>query len=287
MDVTNLSGKTAVVTGAASGIGRSTALALAGRGADLAICDLDGAGLERVADEIRGLGRKVTARRTDVGDLEAFRAFADEVHGTAEGVDLLVNNAGVGLGGGFLDTTIEDWRWIVDVNLWGVVHGCHLFVPKMVARGRGGHVVIVSSAAGYVASEPLCAYATTKFAVFGLAEALRDELRRHRIGVTAICPGIIDTPITRSARLRGRQADPRARERMVELYRKRRYGPDKVAARIVAAIGRNAAVAPVTPEAWLMYALKRFSPSLVAWLNRKIGERFERDLVRLGIAPRQ
>jgi NAD(P)-dependent dehydrogenase (short-subunit alcohol dehydrogenase family) len=285
MDFSTFSGKLVLVTGAASGIGRETALAFARRGADLALCDVDADGLGRTADEARGLGRTVSARRVDVASAEEMRTFADAVHAEADAVDVLVNNAGVGLGGGFLDTTLEDWSWIVGINVHGVIHGCHFFVPKMVARGRGGHVVNVASAAGYVATEALVAYATTKFAVFGLSEGLRDELRRHGIGVTAICPGIINTPITRSSRLRGRAAREGARDYLVAMYERRGYGPERVAEAIVRAVTRNAAVAPVSPEAWLMYLLKRLSPGLSAWLNRKAGERFERDLERRMTAP--
>ena len=196
MDTSNLTGKTVLVTGAGSGIGRETALAFARRGADLVVCDVNDAASARTAEDIRALGRKAASHVADVADAARMRALADAVHAEVEAVDVLVNNAGVGLGAAFLDTTLEDWDWIIGVNLRGVVHGCHFFVPKMVARGRGGHVVNVASAAGYLASEVLSAYSTTKFAVVGLSEALRDELAPRGIGVTAICPGIINTPIT-------------------------------------------------------------------------------------------
>ena len=131
-----------------------------------------------------------------------MRDFAEAVHREAGPVDLLVNNAGVGLAAGFLDTELEDWDWIVAINVMGVVHGCHFFVPRMVERGMGGHVANLSSMAGFHASPALLAYTATKFAVLGLSEALREELRPHGIGVTAICPGIINTPITTNASAR-------------------------------------------------------------------------------------
>jgi NAD(P)-dependent dehydrogenase (short-subunit alcohol dehydrogenase family) len=266
----------ALVTGAASGIGRETALALGRAGADLVVCDVNEVGLEETAAALRGLGRQVLARRVDVAQRGEMEGLAAEVHREREAVDILVNNAGVALGGGFLDTTLEDWDWIVAINLRGVVHGCHFFVPPMVTRGRGGHVVNVSSAAGYVASAPLAAYSTTKFAVLGLSEALRDELRPHGIGVTAVCPGLINTPITQSARLRGPGATPEARAALVEVYRRRNYGPERVAANLMKAIARNRAVAPISPEAWLMYFLKRACPGLTARLNRTMAARMER-----------
>ena len=270
-------GKTALVTGAASGIGRATALAFARAGADLVLCDVDEAGLAVTERAARDLGREVLSRKVDVSDADAMQAFADEVHRTRPAVDILVNNAGVALGGGFLDTTLEDWKWILGINVWGVIHGCHAFVPKMVASKRGGHVVIVSSAAGYSPSAMLVAYSTTKFAVLGLAENLRLELEPHGIGVTAICPGIINTPITRNARLRGAAAKPGAQERMAKFYEKRNYGPEKVADGILSAVAKNRGVAPISPEAWGLYLLKRLSPALFDRVSHSIAKKAGRD----------
>jgi NAD(P)-dependent dehydrogenase (short-subunit alcohol dehydrogenase family) len=280
MDVTNLHGKTALVTGAGSGIGKATALAFGRRGADLVICDVNETGLADTESQLRALGRDVLAQRVDVARREDMSALASAVHGKVEAVDILMNNAGVGLGGGFLHTSLEDWDWIIGINLRGVIHGCHFFLPKMVARGRGGHVINVSSAAGYVASEPLAAYSTTKFGVLGLSEALRDELAPHRIGVTTICPGLINTPITESALMRGPDATPEARQRMIEIYRRRNYGPERVADNVLRAVQRDRAVAPISPEAWVMYFAKRFVPGLVARFNRAMGERMRREMAR-------
>ncbi len=273
MDVRSLKGKWVLVTGAASGIGKATALACAQRGADLVLCDVNEGGLAEVAAGIEQLDCKALARRVDVSVRHEMREFADWVAREAGVLDLLINNAGVGLGANFLDTPLEDWDWIVSINLMGVVHGCFYFIPPMVERGAGGHVVNVSSAAGYVATPPLAAYSATKFAVLGLSEALRQELAPHRIGVTAVCPGIINTPITRSARLRGAAADERARERMVRFYEQRNYPPERVAENILKAIQRNRAVAPISPEAWVFYYLKRFAPGLIVRLNRWLARR--------------
>jgi NAD(P)-dependent dehydrogenase (short-subunit alcohol dehydrogenase family) len=276
MDVTTLDGKTALVTGAASGIGRASALAFARRGADLVICDIDEAGLAETAETIRGLGRAVQAERVDVADAAAMEAFAASVHARLEAVDLLMNNAGVAIGGDFLDTSLSDWDWIVGINLKGVVYGCHFFVPRMVQRKRGGHVVNVSSAAGYTPTSALAAYNATKYAVLGLSEALWDELRPHGIGVTAVCPGIIDTPITRSARLVGAMDKPAMRQEMVTRYQRRGYGPDRVAENVLKAIQRNRLVAPISPEAWGLYYLKRFFPWALRWLGLRAAARSRR-----------
>ena len=270
MDTSNLAGRTALVTGAGSGIGRETALLAARRGADLVVCDLNEEGLAETEAAARTLGRDVIARKVDVADRDQMRDFASAVHEQVTAVDLLVNNAGVGLAADFLDTELSDWDWIVSINVMGVVHGCHLFVPPMVERGGGGHVVNLSSAAGYFATPALGAYTTTKFAVLGLSQSLRVELAPHGIGVTAICPGVINTPITQSSRARGDHADPERREEVVRAYRRRGYGPDRVARNILKAVDRNRPVGPISPEAWFAYALTRVSPRLANWTARRL-----------------
>ncbi|HVU04283.1 MAG TPA: SDR family NAD(P)-dependent oxidoreductase [Polyangiaceae bacterium] len=270
--------KTALVTGAGSGIGRATALGLAARGARLFLGDVDSAGLEETAEQARNSSVQVTTRVVDVSSRAAMRDWATAVHAEVPALDVLVNNAGVGIGGGFLDTSLEDWDWVVSINLWGVIHGCHFFLPNMVKRGEGGHVVNVASAAGFYAPGDLAAYGTTKYAVFGLSEALRDELEPKGIHVSTICPGIINTKITSTSRLRGKMAP--SREDLVRVYRKRNYGPEKVAERILAAIEKNAGIVPVTPEAWAIYLMKRAFPETTPRLLRRLNERMRRSRER-------
>ncbi len=273
MDVTNLRDRTALVTGAGSGIGRASALAFARRGANLALCDVNESGLAETEAEARKLGVDVLSRRVDVASAEQMQSFADAVHARVDAVDVLMNNAGVGLGGGLLETSLEDWHWIVDINLFGVVHGIHHFVPAMVRRGRGGHVVNVASMAAFAATSLLPAYATTKFAVLGLSESLREELAPHRIGVTAICPGVINTAIVESSRMRGAQANPATRAETKRIYERRNYTPERVAQNVLKAIQRNRAVAPVSPEAWTYYYAKRLAPGVVRFLGAKLTKR--------------
>jgi NAD(P)-dependent dehydrogenase (short-subunit alcohol dehydrogenase family) len=260
-----LDGKLALVTGAASGIGRETAKALARRGCRLVVVDLDEVGLASLAREV-GEGVVVLSRRVDVGDRAAMEALAADVHALAPALDVLVNNAGVGLGGGMLDTPLSDWDWVLRVNLWGVVHGCHFFVPRMAERGAG-HVVNVSSALGYFATGQTAGYATSKFAVFGLSESLRVELAPKGIGVSTICPGIIDTPIVRTGRYHGTDEE-RARDKLSRDYARRGYGPERVAKAIVSAIENDRGVVPVTPEAWGLWVLSRAAPGLAPHLAR-------------------
>lgn len=264
----DLDGKVAVVTGAGSGIGRETALACARRGAALAICDVDEAGLAETAGRARSGGVEVMAERVDVSRPEQVDAFALQAESRFNGIDLLVNNAGIGVMASFEDTELEDWRRLLEINLMGVVHGCRAFVPEMKRRGAG-HVVNVASQAGFQASPALPAYSASKFAVFGFSEALRAELRPAGIGVTIACPGVVNTAITRSSTVRGSGSAER-QERITRLYERRNYGPEKVAERILRAVERNRTVAPITPEAHIAYALSRALPPLSRWTAARL-----------------
>jgi NAD(P)-dependent dehydrogenase (short-subunit alcohol dehydrogenase family) len=257
----DFSGQLAVVTGAVSGIGRATAVLLARAGARLCVCDLAESGLPGLEAELWAAGaRAVDVSAVDVSSRREMALFSERV--CRDGApDLLVNNAGVGLAGGFLDTTLEDWEWIVNVNLWGVVHGCHFFAPKMAERGRG-QIVNIASAAGFYNSEAMAAYGTTKYAVVGLSEALRAELEPRGVGVSVVCPGFINTPIVRHMRMRGQAYPESERANVQRLYEARNYAPERVAAAILEAARRNSALVPVTPEAWALYALQRAAPNL-------------------------
>jgi NAD(P)-dependent dehydrogenase (short-subunit alcohol dehydrogenase family) len=264
--------KNALITGAGSGIGRATAILFAARGARLFLCDVNEAGLAETAAEAGKAGGRVATFVVDVSKRDQMTDFAERVHRDVPAVDVLVNNAGVGIGGGFLDTSLEDWEWALSINLWGVIHGCHFFLPKMVAR-KSGHVVNVASAAGLLATGELAAYGTSKYAVVGLSESLRDELDKYGISVSTICPGVINTPITRTSRLRGNGP---SREELIAIYEKRNYGPEKVAAAIVDAVNARRAIVPVAPEAWVVYAMKRLLPETSPRILRKMSERMQK-----------
>ena len=167
--------------------------------------------------------------------------------------------------GGILDTTLADWGRLLGVNVMGVVHGINAFVPAMAERG-GGHVVNVASAAGLLANPQLGGYSATKHAVVGLSEALRIELAPHRVGVTAVCPGIVDTAITRNSAYRGGDAAAR-KAKTAKTYARRGYTPARAAANILKAVDRNRAVAPIAPEAHVMYVLSRVAPPLARRLS--------------------
>jgi NAD(P)-dependent dehydrogenase (short-subunit alcohol dehydrogenase family)/pimeloyl-ACP methyl ester carboxylesterase len=258
-----LAGRLAVVTGAGSGIGRATAIALAREGAEVIAADIN---LESAKDtlELAPADAHMHAVRLDVGDgaaMEEFAAMVEREHGVPS---IVVNNAGIGIGGPFLDTTLADWERIIDVNLWGVIHGSRLFAKRMVDAGVQGHIVNLSSAAGYTPSRMLPAYSTTKAAVLMLSECMRAELADSGIGVTAVCPGIVNTNITKTTHMVGVSADQEAKmqERGARAYAARGYPPEKVAEAILGAVRRNPAVLPVTPEAHVMRVVSQLTPGL-------------------------
>jgi NAD(P)-dependent dehydrogenase (short-subunit alcohol dehydrogenase family) len=259
-----LEGKVALVTGAGSGIGKATAQALARKGARVVVVDVDEA---RVGEMQRELGAScVLAKRVDVSKKDEMRALADDVHSALGPLDVLVNNAGVGHSGGVLDTKLEDWEWVIGVNLWGVVYGCHFFAPKMAQSGRGGHIANVASGFGLVAAPGVAPYCTTKFAVVGLTESLRAELAPYGVGVSAICPGVIDTDII----ARGRFVDEGMRAGVARTFKRRGRSPEQVAQAIVRAIAKNVAVVPVGSEAWAGWIGKRLSPGLTSMVGRRV-----------------
>jgi NAD(P)-dependent dehydrogenase (short-subunit alcohol dehydrogenase family) len=265
----NIKGKVALITGAGSGIGRATALALAEEGVALILCDIQEQSLAEVEQEIVKSGaRCLLAKKVDVSVREEMRAFADEVHALIPAVDILVNNAGVGMVGGIEETKLDDWDWILGINVKGVVHGCHFFTPRMIER-RSGHVVNISSGLGFLAAPRVLAYSTTKFAVFGLSESLRVELAPKGIGVSTICPGIISTNIVdANCRLDGISNGERIKTRVSDIFKKRGHSPKIVASAIVDAVINNRAVVPVSPEAWASYYLKRAFPWASGPLSR-------------------
>jgi NAD(P)-dependent dehydrogenase (short-subunit alcohol dehydrogenase family)/pimeloyl-ACP methyl ester carboxylesterase len=251
-----------VITGAGSGIGRATALAFAKQGAEVVVSDVDGTTAKETAELA---GRNAHAYQLNVADEEAVRKFAADVAAEHGVPDIVVNNAGIGHSGKILDTTTEQWTRVLDVNLWGVIHGCRAFGELMVARGEGGHIVNLASAAAYLPSKILGAYATSKAAVFMLSDCLRAELDEHGIGVSAICPGLVNTNITRTTVFAGLSADEQARKQAStsKLYARRNFPPEGVAKEILLAVQNNRPVVPVTVEAKAARLLSRVSPAML------------------------
>lgn len=198
----DLQGKTAFITGGANGIGLAMARAFLAEGMNVAIADVDEQALENAETELRGSNAEVRTYRLDVTDRAQYAAVADRVEADLGPVHLVCNNAGVYRGGGMDSVTYEDWDWVMGVNVGGVINGVQTWIRRIKAHGQGGHIVNTASMSGMITSPGMGIYNTSKFAVVGLSEALREDLAESGIGVSVLCPGMVRTRILESERTR-------------------------------------------------------------------------------------
>lgn len=199
----DLNGKTAVITGGGSGIGLATATHLARRGANLVLADIEAGVLRDASARLEATGAQVETVVCDVASLDAVEALAEAAFDRFGRVHVLFNNAGVAVGGPIVEMSHDDWRWVIDVDLWGVIHGVEVFLPRMIQQGEGGHVLFTASFAGLVPNVGLGPYCVAKYGVVALAEVLQREARDHDIGVSVLCPMRVATNIASSERNRG------------------------------------------------------------------------------------
>ncbi|MDA8486655.1 SDR family NAD(P)-dependent oxidoreductase [Pseudomonas resinovorans] len=275
MPITNLKNKNVLITGAASGIGRATALAFANRGATLLLCDIDSAGLESLHQQVVNIGAKCSTYAVDVTDANAMAELAAQVHFAHGALDVLVNNAGVGYLGRFLDSNLKHWERVLDINLMGVVHGCYYFIPRMIQAHGPRQVINVASAAALFPSPSMAAYAASKHAVYGLSEVLKMELSDTEVQVTTVCPGIINTPIVANHNNISPSVELEQLKRLQHYYQSKGCSPDLVAESIVRAVGGKRDLILVGPFARLIFQLRRISVGLLRRIvlndARKIG----------------
>ena len=247
-------GAVVVVTGAGSGIGHAVALRYAKLGATVVSTDIDETSAKRTAEECRSLGVQARSHVCDVADPDALR----ELKATVGHVDVLVNNAGVGVGGPFLDTTADDWTWLRSINLDGVVASCRTFGADMVAN-RHGQIVNIASGAGYLPNRRMATYCATKAAVVMFSRCLRADWARHGVGVSVVCPGVINTPILQNTRLRGSAVGEK--DRLAKAF-SMSHSPDTVADAVARCSKSNRAMASVGIETHLGYHALRLLPVL-------------------------
>ncbi|MCP4501763.1 MAG: SDR family NAD(P)-dependent oxidoreductase [Deltaproteobacteria bacterium] len=260
-----LQGRTAVITGASSGIGRALALQLAKKGCQLALVDVDKEGLEESERLVKELvsDALTSLHVMSVADEAAMMALPDAVIEAHDDVHLLINNAGVAHIGNFAESDVADFRWVLEVNLMGVLYGVKAFLPHLLAR-ESGHIVNMSSLFGVVGVPKQSAYCTSKFAVRGFSAVLWEELQGTSVDVTCVHPGGVNTGIVKNARAE----DVEEKKQVAAAFAKYAQSPDKVAAKIVKAIEKNKARLLVAPASSTIDRLMRVFP---VWGNRIVG----------------
>jgi NAD(P)-dependent dehydrogenase (short-subunit alcohol dehydrogenase family) len=278
--VKELRGRRCLITGAASGIGRATAIAAAEKGATLVLTDIQAEALDSVAEEIRAAGGTVAyAKAADITDHEAIVAMAAEVHEANGSMDVVMNVAGVSTWGPIERLRHSDWQKMVDVDLMGPVAVLECFVPPMIEAGRGGHVVNVASAAGLFGFPWHAAYSAAKFGLRGVSEVLRTDLRRHGIGVSLVCPGAVRTPLVETVEVLGVDRESPAMRKLVERFDRRAVSPERAAEKILAGVERNRFMVFTSADIHALYLAKRYVPPLYRLsmrvldreLNRAVG----------------
>jgi NAD(P)-dependent dehydrogenase (short-subunit alcohol dehydrogenase family) len=268
-----------LITGAASGIGRAVATAAGRAGAQLVLTDRNGELLDKAVAELTSDGADVVlARATDVSDLEQVQALADAVHADGGSVDVVMNVAGIAAWGTVDRLEHRHWRSMVDVNLMGPIHVIECFVPPMIAAGRGGHLVNVSSAAGLIGLPWHAAYSASKFGLRGVSEVLRFDLRQHRIGVSLVCPGGVATPLTDTIQIAGVDQTGRSFARMQAHFRKRAVTPEQAAAAILRGMRRNRYLVYTSRDIQMIHLLQRLCPPAYVLIMRGMNLAMRRTL---------
>ncbi|ABM12851.1 MULTISPECIES: SDR family oxidoreductase [Mycolicibacterium] len=254
----DFAGKRCLITGAASGIGRATALKLAARGAELFLTDRDADGLALTVADARALGAVVAAHRAlDISDYDAVAGFGADIHAAHPAMDVVMNIAGVSAWGTVDKLTHHHWKSLVDINLMGPIHVIETFVPPMIEARRGGHLVNVSSAAGIVALPWHAAYSASKYGLRGLSEVLRFDLARHRIGVSVVVPGAVRTPLVDTVHIAGVDRDDPNVRKWTDRFAGHAVSPEVAADKILRGVVKNRYLVFTSHDIRALYLFKR------------------------------
>ncbi|WP_319457811.1 MULTISPECIES: SDR family oxidoreductase [unclassified Mycobacterium] len=272
-------GKRCFLTGAASGIGRATALRLAAEGAELFLTDRNAEGLAQTVADARALGALVPAHRAlDISDYDQVAAFGADIHDAHQSMDVVMNIAGVSAWGTVSQLEHRHWESMVAINLMGPIHVIETFVPPMVQAGRGGHLVNVSSAAGLVALPWHAAYSASKFGLRGVSEVLRFDLARHRIGVSLVVPGAVKTPLVQTVEIAGVDREHPQVRKWIDRFGGHAVSPEHVADRILVGVTRNRYLIYTSPDIRALYAFKRLAWWPYSVAMRRVNVVFTRAL---------
>ncbi len=272
-------GKRCLITGAASGIGRATALRLASLGAELYLTDRNPDGLAETVADARALGALVPEHRAvDIADYDEVAAFAADIHSQHPAMDIVMNIAGVSAWGTVDRLTHQQWTKMVAINLMGPIHVIEEFLPAMVAAGRGGHLVNVSSAAGLIALPWHAAYSASKYGLRGLSEVLRFDLARHRIGVSVVVPGAVRTPLVNTVEIAGVDRDDPNVVRWVGRFSGHAVSPEKAAEKILVGVAKNRYLIYTSSDIRALYAFKRLAWWPYSVAMRRVNVFFTRAL---------
>ena len=276
-----LKGKIAAVTGAASGIGRSMALAFAAEGMDVALADVDELNLTAVAEEVQAQGVRAITLKVDVSQAEQVEAFRDQILARLGAVHLVCNNAGVSPLGAVWEASVADWQWILGVNLWGVIHGVRAFTPVLMAQNEG-HILNTASVAGLISPPGSGAYNVTKHGVVALSESLYHDLRERGspVGVSVLCPAYVPTAIVDSERNRPKDlpASPKSKETLArEAMLRRAVKSGKLSADQIA----QAVVTAVKQNRFYILTHRRIRGAILARMEDILHERMPRNPMKL------